>query len=176
MMGTTAERYYRGLTVWLDETGASPEKRRARLEEAVLEQLVERGEIAVPQSRVENEVNAMVCQLQQQLRYDALTTGTPHFFMQQEIDEQMESIRQEAYRQVKLELLLQQIITDEGLTVTENELRAEAAAMARRQGMPLERVMDFFGGDLSLLQGDLLVRKAIDLLCENAVVLPQGNR
>lgn len=153
-------------------TGArSAESARAKLEEAVLNALVECNEIHVPQAKVDNEVNGMVQELYQKLCYDSLATGTPHFFIHEEVEEQMDSIREEAYRQVKLDLLLKEIIKLEQLQVTQEELEAEALAMAQRQQIPVERIYDFFGRDLTLLNSDLLVRKAIDLVCEKAVVM-----
>lgn len=169
-MASENKLVYKGITVSQPVGVRSAEDTRAKLEEAVLRTIVERNEIEVPQSKVENEMNGMVQELYQKLRYDSLTTGTPHFFIHEEVEEQKESIREEAYRQVKTELILKEIIRLEQLSVTREELVAEAHAMAQRQQIPVERIFDFFGEDLSLLQGDLLIRKAISLICDKAVI------
>lgn len=170
-MASEVVKFYKGLEVRPGGRPGTGEEARAKLEEAVLNKLADLNDIEVPQSKVDNEVNGKVLELYQQLRYDSLTTGNPHFFMHQEVEEQMEEIRADAYRQVKTEMLLQRIIEQEQLEVTQAELEAEARAMARRQQIPVERVFDFFGNDLSLLRGDLLIRKAIDLICDSAIIL-----
>lgn len=170
-MASEVVKYYKGLEVHLGGKLRSAEDARAALEEAVLNKLADLNDIEVSQSKVDNEVNGKVLELYQKLRYDSLTTGNPHFFMHQEVEEQMEEIRAEAHRQVKTELLLKQIIAQEQFEVTQEELEAEAHAMAHRQQIPVERVFDFFGKDLSLLKSDLLIRKAIDLICDSAVIL-----
>lgn len=170
-MASEVVKFYKGIEVCLRGKSRTAEDARAKLEEAVLDKLADLNEIEVPQSKVDNEVNGKVLELYQKLRYDSLMTGNPHFFIHQEVEEQMEEIRAEAYRQVKTDLLLQGIIAQEQLEVTREELEAEAHAMAQRQQIPVERVFDFFGNDLSLLKGDLLVRKAIDLICDSAVIL-----
>ena len=47
-----------------------------------------------------------------------------------------------------------------GLTVSRGELEDEAIALAQREGTSLEDVKRFFGEDLSMLERDVLNRKA----------------
>lgn len=163
--------FYKGIEVSKPPKARTVEEAKLKLEEAVINAIVACNKIEVPQSKVDNEVNGMVQELYQQLRYDSLSTGDPHFFIHEEVEAQMDSIRDEAYRQVKTELILKEIIKAERLKVTQEELEAEAYAMSQRQQIPVERIIDFFGKDLKLLENDLLVRKAIDLVCESAVIL-----
>ena len=157
---------YRGLEVHAPKEGGSD---GGALEVAVLDKLLEANDVDVPQDRVDNELNGMVLAFYQQLRYDSLTTGTPHFQMHEEVDAQMDPMREEAYRAVKTDLLLQTIIEEEKLQVTRGELEEEAEAMSLRQGIPMEQIRDFLGEDLGMLRRDLLIRKAIRLVREAAV-------
>lgn len=161
---------YKGIVVPFAGCSESSEKAGAKLEEAVLNQLVETYELDVPKAMVDNEVNGMVCQLYQQMRYDALRTGEPNFFIQRDIEAQMDSIRETACREVKIDLILREVIATEQLQITREELEAEAAAMARRQGTTVEQIKGFFGEDLDMLRNDLLIRKAIDFICAHAVI------
>lgn len=131
---------------------------------------MELNEIDVPQEKVDNEINAIVSQLHSELRYDALMNGTPHFFVPQEIDEQMDDIRASALRTVKLDMILKQIITLEQLTISREELEAEAEAISRRQNIPLERIYSFLGEDLNMLTRDLQERKAVELVVSTALI------
>ena len=74
--------------------------------------------------------------------------------------------REEARRQLAAEELLEQVITAEGLTVTPDELLEEGRAIAQREGVSLGTVRMYLGEDLGSLEHDLLVRKAMDLVCE----------
>lgn len=158
---------YKGMKVSVPKDCTTSEK----TEEAVLDALTDLYDINVPQSRVDNEVKAMTLELYQKLHYEALCSGIYNYHIQQDIQEQMDTIKTEAYRQVKLEIILQHIIKDEQLDISEEELAEEAAAIARRQNTSLDMMKDFLGSDFGMLKSDLLIRKAINLICSNAVLV-----
>lgn len=158
-------REYLGLKISLPAGARS----RQALEEAVLDALTDALEVPVPQKAVDNALSAIVMELYQQQRYEALQTGQYNMFLAQQIEEQKELLRERAYRQVKLDRILEQIIREEELDVTREELEAEAEAMAGRQNTTVAQIKGFFGEDLFMLRGDLLVRKAIALVCDSAV-------
>ena len=162
---------YKGMELAPMKTTGNPETAYAKWEETLLNLVADCNDIEVPTSKVENEINGMVAELYAEMRYDSLTTGTPHYNPQQEVQEQMDEIRQTALRHVKLDMILKEIIKIENLEVSKEELLEEAKDMSQRQQIPLERIIDFFGEDLTPLRSDLLTRKAIAVICENAVIM-----
>ena len=164
-MAETAEKTYKGLVIQLPEKWKTAEEKEERIEEAVLFKLAETYPIDVPESLVENEVQAMVCQLYQEMRYKALRTG------ERDIQDQMEDIQKEARRQVKIRCILQEITETEQIQISREELELEAEAMAERQHTTVREIKSFFGENLDMLREDLLVRKTIQRICKSAVIL-----
>ena len=121
-MAETAEKTYKGLVIQLPEKWKTAEEKEERIEEAVLFKLAETYPIDVPESLVENEVQAMVCQLYQEMRYKALRTGEINFFVERDIQDQMEDIQKEARRQVKIRCILQEITETEQIQISREEL------------------------------------------------------
>lgn len=170
-MAETAEKTYKGLVIQLPEKWKTAEEKEERIEEAVLFKLAETYPIDVPESLVENEVQAMVCQLYQEMRYKALRTGEINFFVERDIQDQMEDIQKEARRQVKIRCILQEITETEQIQISREELELEAEAMAERQHTTVRESKSFFGENLDMLREDLLVRKTIQRICKSAVIL-----
>ena len=123
-MAETAEKTYKGLVIQLPEKWKTAEEKEERIEEAVLFKLAETYPIDVPESLVENEVQAMVCQLYQEMRYKALRTGEINFFVERDIQDQMEDIQKEARRQVKIRCILQEITETEQIQISREELES----------------------------------------------------
>ena len=74
----------------------------------------------------------MVLEMNQRLRYETLATGKTHEFSWEEMDNQMETFKEEAYRLVKTDLVLKGIIEAEQLEVSKEELEEEVRAIAAR--------------------------------------------
>ena len=64
----------------------------------------------------------MVCQLYQEMRYKALQTGEINFFVERDIQDQMENIQKEARRQVKIRCIIQEITETEQIQISREEL------------------------------------------------------
>ena len=117
------------------------------------------------------KVQAMVCQLYQEMRYKALQTGEINFFVERDIQDQMENIQKEARRQVKIRCIIQEITETEQIQISREELESEAEAMAERQHTTVREIKSFLGENLDMLREDLLVRKTIQRICKSTVIL-----
>lgn len=123
-------------------------------------------DIEVPAAKVENELNYIKAQLRHGMQYDALTGGGLHPFPEMELAEQREELEKLAHFEVKQELVIKDIIERQQFKVSKEELEAEAAAMAVRQGCTVEMIRSFFGADLAMLERDVKIKKAEDWICE----------
>lgn len=129
---------------------------------------VEGYDIDVPEDAVENELNYMMLDMRHRMQYDTLTGGGYHFNARAELAEQEEELRALARFEVKSGLVMKALLAERQFAVTQEELEAEAEAMARRQNTTVELIRTFFGGDLAMLERDVKERKAIDWVCEQA--------
>jgi len=134
--------------------------------DTIIDQTAERFGIIVPQEKVENEATAMRMELQYRMQYRRLTSGNP-YVDQEALQQELNAIELEAYRQVKTQLVLERVLEEEDLSVTQQELEEEAQAIAARQNMSLDMVKDFLGESLEPIRKDLLLRKAEEWILTN---------
>ena len=123
-------------------------------------------EIDVPESAIENELEYIKLDMKHRMQYDQMSGGGLHLFPQMERAEQEAELREAAVFEAKAPRVLKEIIAQQGITTTQDELEAEALAIAGREGSTIEMVKRFFGEDYALLERDVLERKAMDWACE----------
>ena len=129
-------------------------------------EFVDNYEIDVPESAIENELEYIKLDMKHRMQYDQMSGGGMHLFPQMELAEQEAELREAAVFEAKAPRVLKEIIAQQGITTTPDELEAEAQAMAEREGSTIEMVKRFFGDDFAMLERDVLERKAIDWACE----------
>ena len=169
-MPNIAVKNYKGVEVERVKNAPSAKNAEMQLKDAIFDKLLEVNDIEVPQDLVDDEVKMMVIELNHKMKYESLASGRYIGFTQDGMADRMEKFREEAFKLVKTRLVLKGIIEAENFEVTKEELEEEAKAISVRQQMPIEMVKDFLGEDLEPLKDDLLVRKAIDLVNDNAVI------
>ena len=135
------------------------------MDEEKLKKYVDSREFAVPQEMIENELAFLVTELQCRRRYENLAGGGPLSYSPEELEAQMEDLRAEAVRAVKTRLVIQQIIKEQNIQVSPEELEAEAQGIAARKNVPLEMVKGFLGEVFGMLKSDLTERKAVRYIC-----------
>ena len=123
-------------------------------------------EIDVPESAIENELEYIKLDMKHRMQYDQMSGGGMHLFPQMELAEQEAELREAAVFEAKAPRVLKEIIAQQGITTTQDELEAEAQAIAEREGSTIEMVKRFFGDDFAMLERDVLERKAMDWACE----------
>ena len=113
-------------------------------------------------------------QYRHRLQYENMISGIPYDQIygqtQETVEELQEKFLGEAVHELQIQILLQTVITKEHLTVSPEELEAEALAIAARQKVPPEMVKRFLGEGYGMLRRDLLEKKALRFLYENAVL------
>lgn len=156
--------------VTLDQFGAEKTDRRnpgnfqmevtPEVEDAVFQRVVEVCDFEIPQELIDNEVEIILLEQDQQHKMQALQTGDMSF-MFEDRNERLKQIRIDARNRVIMDQTIKSIIRTAGISVTREERIKEAEEIAKRENMTLEQVKGFLGEELSMLETDLLNRKAI---------------
>lgn len=142
-----------------------------QMQDAALIKVVEANEIDIPRVMVEDEMDRMVQELDQQLRYQGLSIPQYLDFMKKEMAEFRDELRPDAERQVKTRMILMGIAEAEKFEVTQEETEEELKAMAIQYQMTAEQIKEMIGVEnLTFLQKDLKVKKAIKFIYDNAVI------
>lgn len=149
----------------------------ADVRNAVLEQALDDVEIEAPESLVHEEMAYRLERFEQQLRSAGVTIEQ---YLQQTgaSEEQIESdLRTQAERNVRAQLLLEEVARQQEFQITEEELRNEVryhAETLRTSAEELEKQLAS-RGRLMTLAGDIIRRKALNYLVEKADVQQDGD-
>lgn len=138
------------------------------MEEKLIDALLAVTEVDIPDAMIESEVDAEVRDYAYRLQSQG---GSLEMYYQYTgMDEKglRDSIRPGAERQVKTRLALEAIVKTENITPTEEEIEEEYKKIASGYTVELETVKASIPVD-SLSQ-DIVLRKAVDLVKENAKI------
>ena len=102
-------------------------ERRAKNEKerSVLEKVIANAEMDVPEVMIENKLEQMLQDFEMRMRYQGLPLEQYLQFTNQTLDSLKDNFRSDAEFQVKLGLVLEQIVKAENIEATEEELEEE---------------------------------------------------
>ncbi len=141
-----------------------------RAEQEIQEQIFQKlltEKFEVPDTLVKAEIDGIIYDLRLKFAQSNLSLEQ----MGLTRDKMSEDYRDIAEKKVRQHLFLGQIIEQEGLEVTENELDAEYEAFSKNLGQPVHMIKDYYKGNPDRLAGfthALLEKKAFDLIIEHA--------
>ncbi|MBW1717123.1 MAG: trigger factor [Deltaproteobacteria bacterium] len=130
------------------------------------DKLLELVEFDIPESLVQQEVEAMVANTKFNFSRSGLSLETAGM-SEEKLKEDYQPV---AEKKVKTNLILEKIAKDKELTVTEDELKAKMFQIARETGQPIENIIEFYNQNnmLKSLSHQVLTEKTLNFLIENA--------
>ncbi|HZD68175.1 MAG TPA: trigger factor [Actinomycetes bacterium] len=144
---------------------------RSELETRVLEAYLGQVDVPLPESLVSSELQYRASRLARQLGLIGISLDQ---YLQgaETTTEQLEAdLRAQSERAVKAQLVLEAVAEAEGMEASDEEIDAELRRQAERSGRDPEDVRRALGaGRDSVIRGDILRTKALELLVENAAV------
>lgn len=137
----------------------------------MIDALREKNEIEVPHAMVEDELNNMMNEFDQQLRYQGMSLDLYLQYTGGSMDDFRSQAKEDAEKRVASRIIIRSIADKEGIGVTEDELNEELQKVADQYKMSLEDFRKAIGKDAErMFRTDIQVRKTIDQLFENANV------
>ena len=145
-------------------------ERRRQFRRTILDTLLSRGDIPVPEVLAESETNSA---LRDYARYLAANGIDPE---KEDWAKLAEEARPGAEKRVREYLLLDAVAEKEGISVSDTELEAEFKRAAAQRGVdPAElREQMAKAGGIDALRDEMRLAKTVDLLIAGAKVLPSG--
>ena len=116
---------------------------------------------------LKQEQDMMLQEIEQNLQRQGLNFEVYEQFTGKSKEDVLEDIKPQAEERVKLNLILEAIIKEEELAVTDEESEAELQKIADMYQRELDDVKKIFEGNMSHVENDILTRKAIDLVKDN---------
>ncbi len=155
------------------ELAAARERQnRRKLEEAVVDAILQSHDFAVPESLVLREVAHRIGHARERLRRDGVNPDA----MPWDYPRLTADLRPDATRAVRRGLVLEAIAEKEEITAGEAEVEAEIARLARESGRAPQAMRSLLqrGGDLEGLRRALREAKTLQFLVEQAQVHPEA--
>ncbi len=139
------------------------------LSEQIFQHLLKKYEFEVPEAMIEGELEGIINETEQ--AYSANnTTFEEHGLSREKLSEQYRGV---AEKQARRHLILDKIITQEKLDLTEEEMEKSLEEMARGMNATVDAIKNFFKMDprqMDYYKHTQLEKKAIDLIIEGSQV------
>ena len=143
----------------------------SQMKDAAVGKVVESNEVDIPRIMVEDEIDRMMQELDQRMRYQGLSLEQYLAFTQKDAAAFRDEIRADAEKAVKTRLIMNGIVEAEKFEVTPEELEEELKVMAIQYQMTADKVKELIGEEnMKYLEKDLKTKKAIEFIFENAVI------
>ena len=139
------------------------------LNEQIFTALIAKKDFEVPDMLVEYELNSIIADIERSFAYN----NTSMEAMGLSKEKLSEKYRETAVKQVKRHLILNKLIEQEKLTLSDEEIDNGLKEMAKVFNKPLEEISSFYKQNkenLELFKNTLLEKKSIKLIVENSII------
>ena len=133
--------------------------------DALLEAIGKETEVDIPEEMVEEEVDRLLHRFEENIKMQGITLDLYYQFTHTTEKDLRNQLEKEAYSHVLYRLMLEEVMTQEKIEVTDEEAEKEAETLANKYNMEKEQFLSMFGG-LDMIKYDLEMRKVIELLKE----------
>lgn len=140
----------------------------AAVETYLFDKVVENMTAEIPEVMYENRVNEMVNELAMRLRPQGITLDMYMQYTGQTEETIKKTYREQAEKQVKLRLALEQVVKNEGIEATAEEIESEINTIAQNNNITAEQVRKYIADED--VAKDIAVGKAVDFIKEKAVI------
>lgn len=143
----------------------------SEMKNAVLEKIFNANDIEVPAVMVEDEIDGMMQEFDQQLRYQGMDLEKYFQYLGKEAKDFREELREDATKKTKTRMLISAIADAEKIEVAPEELDKELELMSIQYKLEVEQIKSMLGAEnFAALQKDIKMRKAVDFTFDNAVI------
>jgi trigger factor len=164
----TLEEFKADLRKKLEERAKQEEENYKR--DTVVEKAAENAEINIPQAMIDHEVEHMVQDFKQRLRFQGIDLDTYFKITGSSMDQLKEQFKEDAEKRVRISLTIEAISKAENIEVTEEDQDKELEKMAELYSRDKDELKKLFEsqGTLERMKEDIRIRKTIDLLVEHS--------
>ena len=137
----------------------------------VIAQVYENNKIEAPATMVADEMDRMIQELEQQMRYQGLNIEQYLQFTGSTLDDFRNEIKPEAEKRVATRIVLRSIGDVENVEVTDEDLDKELQRMSEAYNTDPENIKKMLGEEnLAFFRKDIALTKVMDMLCNEAKI------
>ena len=121
----------------------------------------------IPEPMVNTQVRQMADEFTQRIQSQGLTVDQYFQFTGMDSQKFLESLRPQAVKRIQTRLVLETIVKEDNVAVSEEEFDAELNKMAEMYKMEVEKLKELMGSrEQDNLKLDMAVQKAVDVVVE----------
>lgn len=165
----TVDEYKKDLVERLNKQ--EEEKAEIELDNKILDTIIDATKIDLPKVMVDNEADRMLKGFSQQLAYQGATLEDYATYIGKTVDEIKADQRNVAERQCKGRLVLEKLIRDEKLDVSEADIDKKLTEYATMQNKSLEEYKKDVNNDMiNRVANELIMKNLLDFLRKNNTI------
>ena len=151
-------------------TAANEEKAKREFEDALVTAVIENSKMDIPAVMIEKEIDAMVADLENRLKYQGLTLDQYMQFTGNDTEKMRSYMKENAEKKVKGELVIEALAKAEDIKATEEEVNEKALELAKMYTSE-DKVEDMAKmlatAQKAMIEKEVVVVKVIKLLEDN---------
>ena len=141
------------------------ERAERELEDQMIKEISSKSEVEIPDALIEHQIDHMVEEMQYRLSYQGLKLEDYLKYMNKTMAEYRKTYEEQAKDIVKSQLVIGQIIDNEKLEATEEDVEKRIEEMAKAQNKPAPDVKkNLQAGQLEYFKNEIVINKLFDLL------------
>lgn len=131
----------------------------------LFEAVAKNTEVDIPEEMVEEEVTRLMGRFEEQMKMQGISLELYYQFTGSDEATLKSQMEKEAYKNVLYRLMLEEVMTQEKIEITPEEVEKEVEELATKYQMDKEDFLKEFGGK-EMIQYDLEMRRVVELLKE----------
>jgi len=135
----------------------------------VVEKLAENIEVEIPEVMIKNEIDSMLKDFENNLRYQGMDLNTYYQYTETSKEILEEQMKDDAEKRVKISLAVDAVSKAEGVEATEEDMETEYVKMAEIYKLEVEKIKEIFQNSQDdAIKSTIVARKTVDLVLANA--------
>lgn len=164
----TMEEFRQDLRTNLEQMLES--RKKELIKQEVLDRALEASEILLAEAVILGQVEAMMEQFGQRLASQGLTLEQYFEFTGSSWEDLQSDMRPEAERTAKINFLLEKIVEEKGIEVTDEEMNKQIEEAAKGMGVDPEQAKQNLAGIMDRLEFSVKMDKAVQYLIDHAQI------
>lgn len=144
-------------------------KQKDEIENKVLDKVVENAKVEVPDIMIKRRVDNLIDELRHKLSHQGLDLDTYLMYTGSDIESLRKNFEERAKKEVKAQLVLEEITKRENVEVTEDDIKEEIEKIAQIYNVTEDNFYEKFGEeDKSYIRNNIATRKCVKKMIDSA--------
>lgn len=145
------------------------ERNEIRMKDAMLETILEKNDFDIPNIMISDETDRIIREMEQQLGYQGLDLDTYIGYLGKSRNDLRSEAREDAKKRVGTRIIIQNIIRQENIEASQDDIDKEIEEFAKQYGQTVEQCKKMLGeGSEHYFKADAEVKKAINMMFDKA--------